>query len=342
MTAAETTLPAPPEGRHGWPWTSDSAQAPAYEPSAHVPSIGVVVPSYNQAQFLEATLRSLLLQRYPRLEIVVMDAGSTDGSPAIIERYAPWLSHWVSERDKGQSDAINRGLARLQTDIVTWLNSDDLLLPGTLLAVGAYLASTPGCEWVCGDGLFVDETAAATLWVHAGRAFTFEELIDYGGGNYLAQPSVFFSKRLFDQIGGVNLDLHYAMDLDLWLRMRRLTELHYLPRRLSLLRQHSAAKTLRDNERAMHEVTRVVDEHSRGCSLQARSRALFNMRRQRAKSMSSAALQAYFDGDRKLAANKLLDSARTYPPVVAHPTFARVVARLALPQWLKARVLVRP
>lgn len=342
MTLAERNLPAPPEGRHGWPWAPESSEEPIGETSTLLPSIGVVVPSYNQAQFLEATLRSLLLQGYPRLEIIVMDGGSTDGSRAIIERYAPWLSYWVSERDKGQSDAINRGLARLQTDVVTWLNSDDLLLPGTLNAVGAHFASSPDCEWVCGDGLFVDETATEIQSVHAGRAFAFDELVDYGGGNYLAQPSVFFSKRLFDRVGGVNLDLHYAMDLDLWLRMRKLAEVRYLPRTLSLLRQHGAAKTLRDNERAMREVTRVVETHSRDCSLEVRARARLNMRKQRARSLSTSALQAYFDADRKLAARKLLDSVATYPPVVAQPVFAQVVVRLGLPRWLKARLLARP
>lgn len=337
---AQPTLPPAPEGLSGWPWSEDAAETEA--PSAALPSIGIVVPSYNQGVFLEATLRSLVLQRYPRLTIVVMDGGSTDDSPAIIQRYAPFLAYWVSERDKGQSDAIHRGLSRLPCDIVGWLNSDDVLKPGALWAVGRYVAQHPDCAWLCGDGCFVDESATKVQFVQRGARFSFDALLDYGGGNYLAQPSVFFQKALYERAGGVNLELHYAMDLDLWLRMRKLAELHYLPRELSLLRQQSGAKTLRDNERAMREVQRVVVGHARGRPLPAQARARLHMRRVRARSASQSALHAYFDAERRVAAEKLVEALRTYPPVVSDRAFLRVAARLGLPHWLKARLLERP
>ena len=147
-------LPAPPSGRTGWPWTDGARPAPAPEVRA-LPKITVVTPSYNQGRFVEATLRSVLLQGYPNLEYLVLDGGSTDGSREIIERYAPWLAGWASERDRGQSDAINRGFARATGDIVAWLNSDDRYPPGTLHAVAR--AGAPGATRRRGS-------AAAARW----------------------------------------------------------------------------------------------------------------------------------------------------------------------------------
>src|SRR5262249_39110767 len=120
-------LPAPPPGRTGWPWTVASAALPPAMPDGAVwPRVSVGTPSFNQAHFVEATLRSILLQGYPNLEYFVMDGGSTDGSVEIIKKYSPWLTSWVSERDGGQSAAINRGLRLGSGLFTTWINSDDM------------------------------------------------------------------------------------------------------------------------------------------------------------------------------------------------------------------------
>ncbi|MGQ0603596.1 MAG: glycosyltransferase family 2 protein, partial [Anaerolineales bacterium] len=121
-----------------------------------LPRLSIITPSFNQAQFLEATLRSVLDQHYPNLEYLVIDGGSTDDSVAIIQRYADRLAYWVSEKDRGQSDAINKGLARATGEIVAWLNSDDTYLPGALAAQAGYLCAHTDVEVVYGDCVYTD------------------------------------------------------------------------------------------------------------------------------------------------------------------------------------------
>src|SRR5262245_42362169 len=128
-----TALPAPPPGRTGWPWDVEPAPVAETAPDGgEWPRIAIVTPSFNQGQFIEETLRSVLLQGYPNLEYRVLDGGSTDQTIEILKRYEPWLTSWTSGRDAGQSDAINRGFAQSRFRIGTWLNSDDLLQPGAL------------------------------------------------------------------------------------------------------------------------------------------------------------------------------------------------------------------
>ena len=126
-------LPEPPNGKTGWPWTEESLRLPEHRREGDSwPRISVITPSFNQAQFIEETIRSILLQGYPNLEYFIMDGGSTDGSVEIIKKYSPWLSYWISEKDNGQSDAINRGLKMASGDFATWINSDDLLAKNAL------------------------------------------------------------------------------------------------------------------------------------------------------------------------------------------------------------------
>src|SRR5262245_29806610 len=121
-------LPSPPPNRQGWPWTQEGAPRLDGTPGECWPRISIVTPSYNQGRFLEETIRSVLLQGYPDLEYIVIDGGSADDSVEIIRKYERWLSFWVSERDRGQVDAINKGLRRCSGVLRNWLNSDDFLL----------------------------------------------------------------------------------------------------------------------------------------------------------------------------------------------------------------------
>src|SRR5213592_2149932 len=126
-------LPAPPWGKSGWPWTVESPQLTDTRPDGYPwPRISIVTPSYNQGQFIEETIRSVLLQGYPNLEYIVIDGGSTDESIAILRKYEKWIAHWVSERDKGQSEAINKGFAQATGEIFAWLNSDDVYERGAI------------------------------------------------------------------------------------------------------------------------------------------------------------------------------------------------------------------
>src|SRR5262245_21335405 len=134
-------LPPPPAGRSGWPWTEATPRLPATLPDgAAWPRITIVTPSYNQAPFLEETIRSVLLQGYPNLEYIIIDGGSSDGSVELMRRYEPWLAYWVSEPDGGQSEAINKGWCSATGTVTTWLSSDDIYTPGALKAVAEGMA----------------------------------------------------------------------------------------------------------------------------------------------------------------------------------------------------------
>src|SRR5262249_40996045 len=154
----------PPEGKTGWPWTLPAKKFRERQSSAPWPRITVITPSYNQAQFIEETIRSVLLQGYPNLEYMIIDGGSDSSTIKVIEKYSKWLDYFVSEPDRGQSDAINRGLSRSTGDLLVWINSDDVLLPGSFEAVAtaAYDYSEPLV--VAGKSEYRDMSGARVLY----------------------------------------------------------------------------------------------------------------------------------------------------------------------------------
>jgi glycosyltransferase involved in cell wall biosynthesis len=185
------------------------------------PRISVVTPSFNQARFLEGTLRSILLQGYPDLEYFVLDGGSTDGSVDVIKKYAQWLTQWVSERDAGQSAAINRGLQLGSGLFATWINSDDMLCCDALVSHAAHVGFRPGVVYV-GDCLYIDEQGRL-LSVHRGRVHGFEDLVRVstvwrarGQRGHIVQPEVLFPRQLALDVGGLNVHNHHTMDYELW------------------------------------------------------------------------------------------------------------------------------
>jgi glycosyltransferase involved in cell wall biosynthesis len=160
-------LPPPPAGKTGWPWTQESKLLPEQMPDGSKwPQISIVTPNYNCGRFLEETIRSVLLQGYPNLEYIVIDGGSTDNSVEIIKKYEPWLTYWVSEPDKGQVDAINKGLQRVTGQWFNWLNGDDILLSGSLKTLATISNLQPEANWITGTGLFLStEGALVDYWV---------------------------------------------------------------------------------------------------------------------------------------------------------------------------------
>jgi glycosyltransferase involved in cell wall biosynthesis len=211
-------LPDPPAGKTGWPWTEESGQIPETMPDGSPwPKISIVTPSYNQGQFIEETIRSVLLQGYPNLEYIIMDGASTDGSVEIVKKYAPWLTYWTSEPDAGQSWAINAGWQRGTGDILAWVNSDDLLMPNTLQSAAGVFHSNKDAGFVHGIGEHIDEHSKV-FGTFFGSEFDLEATL-VSSENYVAQPSTFISRQALDRVGFLNCEFHVSMDWDLWLRI---------------------------------------------------------------------------------------------------------------------------
>lgn len=219
------------------------------------PKISIVTCSFNQARFLESTICSVLQQEYEALEYIVIDGASRDGSKEIIERYQSELAYWVSEPDDGQTDALIKGFARATGDIQGWLCSDDLLLPGALDAVSTFFEKNPDVNVVYGDALWID---AAGRPIRAKREIPWNLFVFLFDHNYLAQPSVFWRRSLYEQAGGLDRQWNLAMDADLWLRFARQSHPVHLPAYLSCMRFYPEQKT-----RAMKPDGRIEDERLR-------------------------------------------------------------------------------
>lgn len=225
------------------------------------PRISVVVPSFNQGRFLGETLESLFTQDDPNIEVIVVDGASTDGSVDVIRRYADRLAWWVSEGDRGQSHALNKGFARATGEWLCWLNSDDMLLPGALPALRAAVAREPQREWWIGGGHFVDKRGRSIRHYQPPIGLAAAAQLDDWRRFWFAQPSTFFSRALYDACGGqVREDLHYAMDLDLWLRFLQRAAPGFIESGLSAYRLHEAAKTAALTVPAEMEIVRLIIE----------------------------------------------------------------------------------
>ena len=202
------------------------------------PLVSIVTPSFNQAQFLEQTIRSVLEQNYSSLEYLVVDGGSTDGSIDIIRNYAGDLAWWVSEPDQGQGDAIRKGLARAGGKYIAWINSDDYYLPGAIEQAVAALEANPDWGLVYGNVLAVNETGEKINLLEY-QPYQLEDLMQF---QIIGQPAVFMRREVYEQAGGISGSYHYLLDHHLWLRMAALAPMGYIPRTWAVARFHQAAK----------------------------------------------------------------------------------------------------
>jgi glycosyltransferase involved in cell wall biosynthesis len=221
----------------------------------HFPRITVVMPSFNQSAFLEEAICSVLDQNYPNLEFMILDGGSTDGSVGIIERYAERLAYWHSRPDKGQTDALIQGFDRATGDLMGWINSDDVLLPGALEHIARAYTSNPAGGLFGGNYLLIDQDSRIVRCKrHPANASCFARR------SLLAvnQPGSFFSPRGYASVGGLKVDLHYVMDNDLYIRMlANGTQYAYLDKWLSGFRIHPRSKTVADQGRVHQEFETV-------------------------------------------------------------------------------------
>lgn len=289
------------------------------------PLLSVVIASYNYARFLEESIRSMLSQSCQDFEIIIIDGGSTDDSVDIIRKYASpklksgdvveqrnsKISYWVSEPDKGQSDAFNKGFAKAKGRFLTWLNADDVMLPGTVEKLKIAAERYPKCEWFVGGVLWLDPEMRI---VNCGRGRSFSEIRYREGNVSVWGPSSFFTKRLLDAVGGVDERFHYTMDTDLWLRFAFREHARYRPfcHYAWGLRLHPDAKMSRHNFSQGGELaigaTNVLDEKQR--------------KAERQKSQELEWRRAYFAAKPASKLTRLL-SARIYSVLMARVDLLR-------------------
>jgi glycosyltransferase involved in cell wall biosynthesis len=274
------------------------------------PLVSVITPSFNQARFVGAALESVLSQDYPNIEYAVCDGGSTDGTTDIIRGYAGRLSYWISEPDAGQSDAMNKGLANTSGEIVTFLNSDDLLLPGAITAAVECLQRNPAIAAVYGDVDFIDESDRLVRRLR-WRDFDFVSLLTHRLS--VPSPGAFFRRAVLDEVGWLDPTLHFAMDYDLWLRVGARKEVAHLHRALAHFRLSDSSKSVRQANQWLDELVRIA-EHRYGDEQFAREFGRF-----RASAFAGAYLQgaanALTVADTRMAFKALIRSARAHPPM---------------------------
>lgn len=205
-----------------------------------LPTFSIVTPSYNQAPYLEQTMRSVLDQSYPGLEYIVMDGGSTDGSVEIIKKFAPRLKYWVSEKDGGQADAVYRGFEKATGEICGYINSDDYYMPGAFLTAAACFAQHPEAQWLIGGCVTVDVNGKKITKFY-GAEQSFESLLCCGP--VFCQMGVFWRRSAFFDVGGFDRTLQFCFDYDLFTRLARASKPAVSHNILAAYRSHNESKT---------------------------------------------------------------------------------------------------
>jgi|AGTN01.1.fsa_nt_gi Glycosyltransferases involved in cell wall biogenesis len=209
------------------------------------PKVSIVTPSFNQAQFIEKTILSVIGQDYPNIEYIVIDGGSTDGSQEIIRKYEDKITYWVSERDNGQSDAINKGFRKCTGEIVAWINSDDLYADdGAVSRIVRFFSEHHDVDMVHGDVDFIDENGKI-LYNIKSRDFTLQELLET---NRVSQPATFWKRKIFEEVGYLNEARHYIMDYDFWVRVALKYNIRHIDATIARFRLHGQSKTMSWND----------------------------------------------------------------------------------------------
>ena len=225
-----------------------------------MPVVTIVTPSFNQGEFIRATIESVLTQDYPHVDYIVMDGGSTDQTSAVVSEYASRLT-WTSEKDRGQAHAINKGFARAKGDIIAWLNSDDILLPGAVTkAVHAFSCAPKQVGGIYGEGYLMDREGRITRRFPATEPFNLWKLVYLS--DYILQQSAFFRRAAVEDVGWLDESLHFAMDWDLLIRLGKRFGLQYVPEYFGALREYPEAKSFSGGRERLAEIRSVLERHT--------------------------------------------------------------------------------
>jgi glycosyltransferase involved in cell wall biosynthesis len=222
--------------------------------SIRPPLVSIITPSFNQARYIEATIQSVLSQDYPHIEYLIVDGGSKDGTVEIIKKYESKLAWWVSEKDKGQTDAINKGFARAKGEILAWINSDDTYEPGAVSAAVKVMQEHSEVGMVYGDCNFINESGRV-IGKFASAQTNYHLLRQ--GYVHIPQQTMFFRANLWKQVGPLDPSFYFAMDYDLWTRIAAQKEIRYIPQTWANFRLHTSGKTIVADDRCWPEMIKV-------------------------------------------------------------------------------------
>jgi len=223
------------------------------------PLVSIITPSYNQGRFIRDTIESVLNQDYENIEYIIIDGGSTDDTLSIIKEYKGQLSY-VSEKDNGQSDAINKGFKRATGEIVAWLNSDDVYEPGCISKVVQEFEKEEKLGLLYGDGYIIDENNNKIKVFEYTQEFDFWKLINFW--DYIMQPATFFRRSMLEKVGYLDVNLHYCMDWDLWIKLASISDVKYLKDVLACSREYGDTKTSTGGDRRLEEIYKLLRKYS--------------------------------------------------------------------------------
>jgi len=227
--------------------------------SSNLPKVSIIMPSFNQGQFLEASILSVLAQDYPNLEYILVDGGSKDNSLEIIKKYEGRLDSWVSEKDKGHADALNKGFSHATGDILAWLNSDDIYFPNAVSEAVSILMSHPDVGMVYGDADLIDDAG-----VHVGqfgsKQTSYRQMLR--GSVHIPQATTFIRTDIWRQVGPLDLSLFFSFDYDLWVKIAKVSKVLYVPKRWAKFRIHGAGKTIVNDDRCYPDMLRVLERET--------------------------------------------------------------------------------
>jgi glycosyltransferase involved in cell wall biosynthesis len=239
-------LPPPPSGKIGWPWTKESSPVPDLMPDGSKwPRVSIVTPNYNYGHFIEETIRSVLLQGYPNLEYIIIDGASTDSSFDIIKKYEPWLQYWVSEKDNGQSSAINKGIEKCTGDIFNWINSDDRLTESSLQKIAVEIRGASALAGVVGN---FNENSLASSSIK-NQNLSAANMVMGSTSPVFHQPGLWLRLDKLRSVGTLEESLRYCFDWDLTIRyLSKFPDLQYSSAVVCDFRLHEISKTVCDQE----------------------------------------------------------------------------------------------
>jgi glycosyltransferase involved in cell wall biosynthesis len=300
------------------------------------PKITVITPSFNQGQFIEETIRSVLFQGYPNLEYIIIDGGSTDRSVEIIRKYEKQLTYWISEPDRGQSHAINKGFSRSSGDLIGWINSDDLLLPGTLFTLASAYLNNP-VAILMGDVINFFENSKKTKMTRANHVSFEGMILPAISGVSWHQPGVYVPSYLVRQVGVLDESLRYLFDQDWLCRLLRVAPVEYMHKPIAKFRFHANSKTVGENFFWLSEMEIVARRYWGELAIIKKHHIEAHLEMVRA-----ATYLGNTQWNRRMGWYLLIQSFNFYPRICISWSFIGLIIRSILPfrflSWVKSRL----